>query len=181
MVVSCISLLVGGILIFQVGAAAALAGHAYVCLWHGCACGTILCRLLGLLTAAPLLMRLPTTHPPTRLVPVPPAAQGWRLDPLLLFGQLMTTGAAVSFAIEALRLRSEMYESEVRWMILGAVLIVGACFWRDGRAGQLTLGCVAMQRERGGCQDSGSSCEAAGTDRRMRVVSGCDAPGQQDV
>ncbi|PRW58772.1 putative chloroplast RF66 [Chlorella sorokiniana] len=38
--------------------------------------------------------------------------QGWRLDPLLLFGQLMTTGAAVSFAIEALRLRSEMYESE---------------------------------------------------------------------
>ncbi|KAL4434498.1 hypothetical protein ABPG75_000939 [Micractinium tetrahymenae] len=38
--------------------------------------------------------------------------QGWRLDPLLLFGQLMTTGAAVSFAIEALRLRSEVYEEE---------------------------------------------------------------------
>lgn len=38
--------------------------------------------------------------------------QGWRLDPLLLFGQLMTTGAAVSFAIEALRLRSEAYEGE---------------------------------------------------------------------
>lgn len=58
----------------------------------------------------------PPTHPLTRLVPVPPAAQGWRLDPLLLFGQLMTTGAAVSFAIEALRLRSEMYESEVGWI-----------------------------------------------------------------
>lgn len=39
--------------------------------------------------------------------------QGWRLDPLLLFGQIMTTGAAVSFAIEALRLRSEQYEGEV--------------------------------------------------------------------
>lgn len=38
--------------------------------------------------------------------------QGWRLDPLLLFGQLMTTGAAVSFAIEALRLRTEVYEQE---------------------------------------------------------------------
>ena len=38
--------------------------------------------------------------------------QGWRLDPLLLFGQLMTTGAAVSFGIEALRLRSEVYEQE---------------------------------------------------------------------
>lgn len=38
--------------------------------------------------------------------------QGWRLDPLLLFGQLMTTGAAVSFGIEALRLRSQMYEQD---------------------------------------------------------------------
>jgi len=38
--------------------------------------------------------------------------QGWRLDPLLLFGQLMTTGAALSFAVEALRLRSELYENE---------------------------------------------------------------------
>ncbi|KAL4860268.1 hypothetical protein ACK3TF_000449 [Chlorella vulgaris] len=38
--------------------------------------------------------------------------QGWRLDPLLLFGQLLTTGAALSFAVEALRLRSEQYESE---------------------------------------------------------------------
>ena len=38
--------------------------------------------------------------------------QGWRLDPLLLFGQLMTTGAAVSFGVEALRLRSEVYQQE---------------------------------------------------------------------
>ena len=40
--------------------------------------------------------------------------QGWRLDPLLLFGQLMTTGAAVSFGIEALKLRSQVFEAEVR-------------------------------------------------------------------
>jgi len=40
--------------------------------------------------------------------------QGWRLDPLLLFGQLMTTGAALSFAVEALRLRNEVYEQEER-------------------------------------------------------------------
>lgn len=38
--------------------------------------------------------------------------QGWRLDPLLLFGQLMTTGAAVSFGIEALKLRSQVFEAE---------------------------------------------------------------------
>lgn len=38
--------------------------------------------------------------------------QGWRLDPLLLFGQLMTTGAAISFAVEALSLRSELRESQ---------------------------------------------------------------------
>ncbi|KAL6778647.1 hypothetical protein ACKKBF_B15585 [Auxenochlorella protothecoides x Auxenochlorella symbiontica] len=38
--------------------------------------------------------------------------QGWRLDPLLLFGQLMTTGAALSFGVEALRLRSAVYEKE---------------------------------------------------------------------
>lgn len=32
--------------------------------------------------------------------------QGWRLDPLLLFGQLLTSGAAIYFAAEALQLRS---------------------------------------------------------------------------
>ena len=36
--------------------------------------------------------------------------QGWRLDPLLFFGQLMTAGTAISFAVEAVRLRSEMQE-----------------------------------------------------------------------
>jgi hypothetical protein len=40
--------------------------------------------------------------------------QGWRLDPLLLFGQLMTTAAGLSFAVEALRLRSELYDVEER-------------------------------------------------------------------
>ena len=45
--------------------------------------------------------------------------QGWRLDPLLLFGQLMTTGAALSFAVEALRLRSELYKQEEREALSG--------------------------------------------------------------
>ena len=34
--------------------------------------------------------------------------QGWRLDPLLLFCQLLTAGMALSFAVEALRLREEV-------------------------------------------------------------------------
>lgn len=37
--------------------------------------------------------------------------QGWRLDPLLLFGQLLTAGVAASFALEALSLRSR-YEGD---------------------------------------------------------------------
>merc|ERR1712072_983029 len=32
--------------------------------------------------------------------------QGWRLDPLLLFGQIMTTIVALCFALETLKLRS---------------------------------------------------------------------------
>ncbi len=35
--------------------------------------------------------------------------QGWRLDPILLFGQLLVVGAAVTFAVEAIRLRSIVY------------------------------------------------------------------------
>lgn len=31
--------------------------------------------------------------------------QGWRLDPILLFGQLLLTGASVFFAVESIRLR----------------------------------------------------------------------------
>ena len=38
--------------------------------------------------------------------------QGWRLDPLLLMGQLMTTACAGAFAFEALKLRSEKYQLE---------------------------------------------------------------------
>lgn len=54
--------------------------------------------------------------------------QGWRLDPLLLFGQLMTTGAAVSFGIEALRLRSQVYEQDEKAALQDA-------FRRKGRPG----------------------------------------------
>ncbi|KAL3146497.1 hypothetical protein ABBQ32_000750 [Trebouxia sp. C0010 RCD-2024] len=39
--------------------------------------------------------------------------QGWRLDPLLLFGQLLTAGAALSFGVEALRLREIVYKKEL--------------------------------------------------------------------
>ena len=42
--------------------------------------------------------------------------QGWRLDPLLLFCQLLTAGMAVAFAVETLRLREEVAEAEVKWM-----------------------------------------------------------------
>ncbi len=34
--------------------------------------------------------------------------QGWRLDPLLLFGQILTAAAAVTFAAEAVKLRGEV-------------------------------------------------------------------------
>ena len=40
--------------------------------------------------------------------------QGWRLDPLLLLGQLLTAGAALSFGVEALRLREIVHQKEVR-------------------------------------------------------------------
>jgi hypothetical protein len=36
--------------------------------------------------------------------------QGWRLDPLLLFGQILTAGAAVTFAGEAIKLRGQVNE-----------------------------------------------------------------------
>lgn len=39
--------------------------------------------------------------------------QGWRLDPLLLFGQLLTAGAALSFGVEALRLREIVHKKEL--------------------------------------------------------------------
>ena len=36
--------------------------------------------------------------------------QGWRLDPLLLFGQILTAFAAVTFAAEAVKLRGQVSE-----------------------------------------------------------------------
>ena len=40
--------------------------------------------------------------------------QGWRLDPLLLFCQLLTAGTALGFALEALRLRQRTQAKPVR-------------------------------------------------------------------
>ena len=40
--------------------------------------------------------------------------QGWRLDPLMLFGQLLTAATAVSFASEAIGLRQEVLDREAR-------------------------------------------------------------------
>ncbi len=39
--------------------------------------------------------------------------QGWRLDPLMLFGQLLTAGTAVAFASEAIGLRQEILNREL--------------------------------------------------------------------
>ncbi len=41
------------------------------------------------------------------------SAQGWRLDPLLLFCQLLTAGTALGFAVESLRLRQEVRDIQV--------------------------------------------------------------------
>ena len=38
--------------------------------------------------------------------------QGWRLDPLMLFGQLLTAATAISFASEAIGLRQEILDRE---------------------------------------------------------------------
>ena len=40
-------------------------------------------------------------------------SQGWRLDPLLLFGQLLTAGTATAFALEVFRLRESIAVREV--------------------------------------------------------------------
>ena len=39
--------------------------------------------------------------------------QGWRLDPLMLFGQLLTVGTAVAFASETIGLRQEILNREL--------------------------------------------------------------------
>ena len=51
--------------------------------------------------------------------------QGWRLDPLLLFGQLLTAGAALSFGVEALRLREIVYKKEVA--LVHSMLFITCC------------------------------------------------------
>ena len=51
--------------------------------------------------------------------------QGWRLDPLLLFGQLLTAGAALSFGVEALRLREIVYKKEVA--LVHSMLVSTCC------------------------------------------------------
>lgn len=38
--------------------------------------------------------------------------QGWRLDPLLLFGELLTAGTAAVFAVEALSLRARVMDQQ---------------------------------------------------------------------
>lgn len=40
--------------------------------------------------------------------------QGWRLDPILMFGQLLLTGSAVFFAVESIRLRGAATEQARR-------------------------------------------------------------------
>ena len=40
--------------------------------------------------------------------------QGWRLDPLLLFCQLLTAGTALGFAIESLKLRQAVRDIQAR-------------------------------------------------------------------
>eukprot|EP00873_Tetraselmis_striata_P015919 jgi/Tetstr1/436183/TSEL_025028.t1 len=41
--------------------------------------------------------------------------QGWRLDPLLLFGQLLTVTAAVAFAVETFNLRAQLPQSQTEY------------------------------------------------------------------
>lgn len=45
---------------------------------------------------------------------LPLHAQGWRLDPLLLFCQLLVAGGALGFAVETLRLRREVLDVQAR-------------------------------------------------------------------
>ena len=40
--------------------------------------------------------------------------QGWRLDPLLLFCQLLTAGTALAWALEAINLRKVVDNDQVR-------------------------------------------------------------------
>ena len=48
--------------------------------------------------------------------------QGWRLDPLLLFCQLLTAGTAVGFAVESLKLRQAVRDIQACSPSLSAIL-----------------------------------------------------------
>ena len=130
-VVSCISLLVGGILIFQASRGTAPAWQHGSRPIAGCRRLSDVCSIMQPGVAVLQYHAVHTAASPRRTPdtaachhPAPRRLQGWRLDPLLLFGQLMTTGAAVSFAIEALRLRSEAYEGEVSAPLLPACALL---------------------------------------------------------
>ena len=71
--------------------------------------------------------------------------QGWRLDPLMLFGQLLTAGTAISFASEAVGLRQEILDREAAEMM------------RDGDATDAPYGRrgYARRRRRGGGRGGG--------------------------
>lgn len=71
--------------------------HSNLCWWHTSLPGRPSC-----------ISSVPALNVLTHIV-----IQGWRLDPLLLFGQLLTAGAALSFGVEALRLREIVYKKEV--------------------------------------------------------------------
>lgn len=64
--------------------------------------------------------------------------QGWRLDPLMLFGQLLTAGTAISFASEAVGLRQEILDREAAEMM------------RNGDADDAPYGRRGYARRRGG-------------------------------
>ena len=105
-IISSVAILTGGILIFQVRA---------------------MCHMPMLYVKIVRRSRLVgDTHPqppPSSLTSISPSLtlsllllllllQGWRLDPLLLFGELMTAGAAVALGAETLSLRAQIVERE---------------------------------------------------------------------
>ena len=63
--------------------------------------------------------------------------QGWRLDPLLLFCQLLTAGTALGFALEALRLRQRTQAKPVRasyGLCNAGAAMQGCKFWLASEA-----------------------------------------------
>ena len=107
--------------------------------------------------------------------------QGWRLDPILLFGQLLVVGAAVTFAVEAIRLRSIVYGKVGATAGLAVPALSGQqqllsasagsccrrprrrlrCFLRP-RAPQGSLKATRCHQQSGGSPHHGSSPQAGG-------------------